>query len=108
MNIRVPAIAAFAAMTLAAAGSAAAGQHTETGYIMSVKANNVGSYCFLDLGKSPNKDSIQKGKWYCGYPEGQNILGIAKMAMGLRIKVAVTFEGNGAEYKPVYAVETLQ
>ncbi|MEV8522392.1 hypothetical protein ABZR86_21515 [Dyella marensis] len=109
MSIRVATIIALAAIAIATCNTASArywGSHTEKGYIMSVKTDYYG-WCFLSLGNSPTTGLIQKGKWDCSKYWGQLMFGTAKMAMGLGIKVAVTFEGNGAEYKPVEGIETI-
>ncbi|MBL5950359.1 hypothetical protein JBO38_21805 [Enterobacter asburiae] len=87
------------------AGAASAGQYNEGGYITQVKVNIQGHICNIMLSKSVEGGNIQGGEWRCDSYMGQNLLGTAKMAKALGLKVVVTFEGNGAYYKPVYSID---
>ncbi|MGJ8517849.1 hypothetical protein [Carnimonas bestiolae] len=88
-----------------ASGIAYAGEYTQKGFIVTVKANNVGNHCFLQVAKTPTGAPIQGGIWDCGSLAGSNMLSLAKTAKVLMSPVSILMEGNGAEYRPVYAIE---
>ncbi|RZF23555.1 hypothetical protein EVC45_43835 [Paraburkholderia sp. UYCP14C] len=89
------------------AGTALAGEYTETGYITEVKANIQGSVCDIMLSDISSGKNIQGGRWRCDSYMGQNLLDVAKTANALKLRVNVTFEGNGAQYKPVYSIHII-
>ncbi|MBC8725267.1 hypothetical protein F6X37_27935 [Paraburkholderia sp. 31.1] len=84
-----------------------AGPYDETGYITLVKSNNQGNTCYIDLGNAAGT-LIQSGEWNCNSAVGQSTLSLATVAKTLGLNVRVTFEGNGAVSKPVYAIAILK
>ncbi|MBR7629337.1 hypothetical protein KAT72_09955 [Aeromonas popoffii] len=89
------------------AGTVVAGEYTQKGYITEVKANIQGSTCDIMISSSVGGGNLQGGTWDCNSFMGQNLLDVARMASVLGLKVAVTLEGNGADYKPVYAINII-
>ncbi|MGL6350320.1 MAG: hypothetical protein ACRC2U_10880 [Aeromonas sp.] len=88
-------------------GAASAGEYTEYGYITEVKANIQSSVCDIMLSTSVGGSNMQGGRWSCNSYMGQNLLDVARMASALGLKVAVTLEGNGSTYKPVYSINII-
>lgn len=92
-------------ITFFSVSAAFAGEYSEKGYIVMVKANNVGPSCFLGLSQTMNGPIFQGGVWKCSGTDGANMLYMASIAKLYGLPVEVIFEGNGAEFKPVYAVQ---
>ncbi|UNU29388.1 hypothetical protein [Aeromonas hydrophila] len=97
----------FLLVSLLFAGTVSAGEYTERGYITEVKANIQSSVCDIMLSSRVGGDNMQGGRWDCNSYMGQNLLDVARMASALGLKVAVTFNGINADYKPVYSINII-
>ncbi|QTC00707.1 hypothetical protein JYG33_04350 [Alcaligenes sp. SORT26] len=96
----------FIIVGLAMANTAFAGEYSQDGYITEVKVNIQGKVCNIMLSEVDGT-KIQGGQWNCDSTMGQGMLSNAQLAKSLNYKVTVTFEGNGATYKPVYSINIL-
>lgn len=65
------------------------------GYITSVKANNNGKTCFIQLSKIPNGPTFQAGYWYCNSFYAQKMFEVAKTAKVQQFPAIVTFNYKG-------------
>jgi len=76
-------------------GSAFAEEKDIKGYVTSVKVNNVGNTCFIQLSKTPNGPVFQAGYWDCNSYYAQKMFEMAKTAKVQQFPAIVTFDYNG-------------
>ncbi len=83
-----------------------AGEYTDQKVrIVNVKANADGN-CFGRMKGGGSWDSPDQGfTWSCNNTWGRNLLSLANLAYLTNSPVNITLIGNGADYKPLRAIE---